>query len=67
MQYEASFSRAIDSKQKVDAIAPVVTSEAVTLNLLDRLGNGVAGNATFDVIRLYDLRLQKLVSIKLVE
>ena len=50
-----------DGRDKNGSIGPVVTPEAVTIALLERLACGVLRNGTIDIIHLYEECLEHLV------
>lgn len=50
-----------DGRDKNGYIGPVVTPEAITIALLERLTCGVLGNGTVDIIHLYEECLEHLV------
>ena len=50
-----------DGRDKNGSIGPVVTPEAITIALLDRLISGVLHNGSFDIIYLYEECLEHLV------
>lgn len=50
-----------DGRDKNGNIGPVVTPEAITIALLERLTSGVLGNGTVDIIHLYEECLEHLV------
>ena len=50
-----------DGRDKNGNIGPVVTPEAITIALLERLTFGVLGNGTVDIIHLYEECLEHLV------
>ena len=50
-----------DGRDKNGNIGPVVTPEAITIALLERLACGVLRNGTFDIIHLYEECLEHLV------
>lgn len=43
-------------------LGPLVTSEAVLIMILDRLGRGVCGRGTVDVLDVYETAVEQLVS-----
>lgn len=53
--------READGRDKNGNIGPVVTPEAITIAILERLGSGVAHNRTLDIIHLYEECLENLV------
>ena len=53
--------READGRDKNGNIGPVVTPEAITITLLERLTCGVLRDGTFDVIHLYEECLEHLV------
>ena len=53
--------READGRDNNGTIGPVVTPEAITIALLDRLGSGVAHSGTLDIIHLYEECLENLV------
>lgn len=50
-----------DGRDKNGNIGPVVTPEAITIALLERLARGVFRNGTVDIIHLYEECLEHLV------
>lgn len=50
-----------DGRDKNGIIGPVVTPEAITIALLERLTCGVLRNGTIDIVHLYDECLEDLV------
>lgn len=50
-----------DGRDKNGNIGPVVTPEAVTIALLERLACGVLRNETVDIIHIYEICLEHLV------
>ena len=50
-----------DGRDKNGNIGPVVTPEAITITLLERLASGVIRNGTVDIIHLYEECLENLV------
>lgn len=54
--------READGRDKNGHIGPVVTPEAITITLLDRLSSGVLHNGHLDIIHLYEECLEHLVS-----
>ena len=50
-----------DGRDKNGNIGPVVTPEAITIALLERLASGVLRNGTIDIIHLYEECLEYLV------
>ena len=55
--------READGRDKNGNIGPVVTSEAITISLLERLSSGVLGCGTIDIIHLYEECLEHLVGL----
>ena len=51
-----------DGRDKNGSIGPVVTPEAITIALLERLACGVLRHGTIDIIHLYEECLEHLVS-----
>ena len=55
--------REVDGRDKNGNIGPVVTPEAITISLLERLSSGVLGCGTIDIINLYEDYLEHLVGL----
>ena len=53
--------READGRDKNGNVGPVVTPEAITISLLERLSSGVKGCGTVDIINLYEECLEHLV------
>ena len=53
--------READGRDGNDTIGPVLTPEAITITLIQRLVSGVHGSGTLDVIGLYEECLEYLV------
>ena len=56
--------READGRDKNGNVGPVVTPEAITIALLERLSSGVAHTGTLDIIHLYEECLENLVRSK---
>ena len=56
--------READGRDKNGNIGPVVTPEAMTIALLERLSSGVLHDGTLDIIHLYEECLEHLVCRK---
>ena len=55
--------RESNSQDKNGNVGPVVTPEAITISLLERLSSGVLGRGTVDIIHLYEECLEHLVGV----
>lgn len=55
--------READGRDKNGNVGPVVTPEAITISLLERLSSGVSDRGTVDIINLYEECLEHLVSL----
>ena len=53
--------RESNGQDKNGNVGPVVTPEAITISLLERLSLGVLGSGTVDIIHLYEECLEQLV------
>ena len=55
--------READGRDENGNVGPVVTPEAITISLLERLSSGVLGYGTIDMINFYDECLEHLVGL----
>ena len=55
--------READVRDKNGNVGPVVTPEAITISLLERLSSGVLGCGTIDIVSLYGECLEHLVGL----
>ena len=55
--------READGRDKNGNVGPVVTPEAITISLLERLSFGVSDGGTVDIINLYEECLEHLVGL----
>ena len=55
--------READGRDKNGNVGPVVTPEAITISLLERLSYGVRDSDTIDIINLYEECLEHLVGL----
>ena len=63
-QARGQLIREADGRDENDTIGPVLTPEAITITIIERLVSGVYHSGTLDIIGLYEACLEHLVSIK---
>lgn len=56
--------REVDGRDDNDTIGPVLTPQAITITVIERLVSGVYHSGTLDIIGLYEECLEHLVRIR---